>query len=209
MQRIIVQLFLAALIGVNALLLWQNWSLQKQLEIAERSMLVKDNSALVEYEGARVDLRGLYAMPGAGQFFAPLDGAGRPIRSPLTLTVFFSAKTECPMNLSELSLFKKLQSRLKERGQNVIAVSSTDDSVSIKQLLDSAGLDVPLVTVDPADGLSIDQLGLSPLVMPFKVVYDSTYSAIYMRGANNQPRSQDDFEKAVMKFSDWVYAGKF
>lgn len=209
MQKIILQVFFVALIGVNALLLWQNWSLKKQLEIAERGIPVKDNSALVEYEGAKVDLRGLYAMPGGGQFFVPLDDAGRPIRSPLTLTVFFSAKTECPMNLSELALFKKLQSRLKERGQNVIAVSSTDDSVSIKQLLDSAGLDVPLVTVNPADGLSIEQLGLSPLVMPFKVVYDSTFSAIYMRGANNQPRSQDDFEKAVMKFSDWVYAGKF
>lgn len=209
MQKIILQIFLVVLIGVNALLLWQNWSLQKQLEIAERGMRDKNESFLAEHEGVKVDLRGLYAMPGAGRFFAPLDNSGNPAYSPLTLTVFFSAKTECPMNLSELALFKRLHPRLKERGQSVVAVSSADDSVSIKHLLDSAGLDIPLVTVDSGAGLSIDQLGLSPLIMPFKVVYDSTYSAIYMRGANNQPRSQVDFEKAVMKFSDWVYAGKF
>ncbi|MEP0827097.1 MAG: hypothetical protein HRF51_01110 [bacterium] len=207
MQKIILQIFLVALIGVNALLIWQNWSLQKQLEITERSIREKDDSFLAEHEGMKVDLRGLYAMPGGGQFFVPLDNAGQPVRSPLTLTVFFSAKTECPMNLSELGLFKKLHPKLRERGQSMVAVSSTGDSASIKHLLDSAGLEIPLVTVDPADGLSLDQLGLSPLVMPFKVVYDSTYSAIYMRGANNQPRSQDDFEKAVMRLSEWVFAG--
>jgi hypothetical protein len=43
----------------------------------------------------------------------------------------------------------------------------------------------------------MEQAGISPYFMPFKVLFDSTLSAIYMRGADNTPESQADFERAM------------
>ena len=79
-------------------------------------------------------------------------------------------------------------------------MTSQQDSSAIARLLFDDELDVPLICIDSM-WYSFEQLGISPLFMPFKVVYDSTNTAIYMRAADNTPESQAEFERAALRLS--------
>ncbi|GAH90387.1 unnamed protein product [marine sediment metagenome] len=153
------------------------------------------------------DLRGLYTYPGCGAMFVPKNPDGSPVHAPLTLVIFFSAQTTCPASLSEVESYRRLVPVLRERGQDVVAVTSRDDAAVVASFLKKERLDIYLSVSDSEglkDGLTFNWMGISPLFMPFKVLYDSTLTAIYMRGADNTPESQVEFEGAVLWLSEKV-----
>lgn len=155
------------------------------------------------------DLFGAYTYAQFGAWLAPEDANGKRIRSPLTLNVFLSSRTECPSLMSEMEVLRRLEPVLKKRGQRMIAVCDANDSLGVTEILHKEELRVPVIPLAFDDGVTtISVLGISPFSMPFKVVYDSTFSAIYVRGADNTPESQIDFERAVLRLSDLVYRGK-
>ncbi|GAH93236.1 unnamed protein product [marine sediment metagenome] len=153
------------------------------------------------------DLRGVYTYPGIGALFVPKNADGSPKRATLTLVIFFSAQTTCPASLSEIECYRRLVPVFSERGQVVMAVTSRADSAVVASFLKQERLDIYLHVSDSEDledGLTFDRMGLSPLFMPFKVLLDSTLTAIYMRGADNTPESQAEFESAVLWLSEKV-----
>ena len=153
------------------------------------------------------DLRGLYTYPGCGALFVPKNPDGSPVRAPLTLVIFFSAQTTCPASLSEVESYRRLVPVFRERGQDVVAVTSRDDAAVVASFLEQEKLDIYLSVSESEgleDGLTFNWMGISPLFMPFKVLYDSTLTAIYMRGADNTPESQAEFEGAVLWLSEKV-----
>jgi hypothetical protein len=74
-------------------------------------------------------------------------------------------------------------------------------------LLDSAALQVSLIPVE-SEQFSFRQMGISPEFMPFKVLFDSSSTAIYMRGSDNTLESQREFEAAMLRLSALVAEGK-
>ncbi|GAI11734.1 unnamed protein product, partial [marine sediment metagenome] len=153
------------------------------------------------------DLRGLYTYPGFGALFVPKNPDGSPERAPLTLAIFFSAQTTCPASLSEIDSYRRLLPVFRERGQQIVAVTSRDDVAVVASFLKKEKLDI-YISVNESEGLkeglAFEWMGISPLFMPFKVLYDSTLTAIYMRGADNTPESQAEFEGAVLWLSEKV-----
>ncbi|GAH93193.1 unnamed protein product [marine sediment metagenome] len=153
------------------------------------------------------DLRGIYTYPGVGALFVPKNPDGSQVCAPLTLVIFFSAKTACPASLSEVDTYRRLLPVFRDRGQAILAVTTRADSAVVASLLEREKLDISISVSDSADyknGLTFDRMGISPLFMPFKVVYDSTLTAVFMRGANNTPESQAEFEAAMLRLSDWA-----
>jgi hypothetical protein len=68
------------------------------------------------------------------------------------------------------------------------------------------GLNIPLTPVE-SEQFTFRQMGISPDFMPFKVFYDSNYTAVYMRGANNSEQSQTDFMRAARRLSRLAWEG--
>ncbi|GAI14257.1 unnamed protein product, partial [marine sediment metagenome] len=123
------------------------------------------------------------------------------------LVIFFSAQTTCPSSLSEAASYRRLVPVFRDRGQVVVAVASRADSAVVASFLKKEKLDIDLSVSESEgleDGLTFDRMGISPLFMPFKVLFDSTLTCIYMRGADNTPESQAEFESAVLWLSDKV-----
>lgn len=157
--------------------------------------------------GLDQDLRGAYTYPGIGALFVPKNPDGSPVRAPLTLVIFFSAQTKCPASLSEVESYRRLVPVFRERGQVIVAVTSRKDSAVVTSFLEQEKLDIYLSINDSENyenGLTFEQIGISPLFMPFKILYDSTLTAIYLRGADNTPESQAEFEASVLWLSEKI-----
>ncbi|GAI08687.1 unnamed protein product, partial [marine sediment metagenome] len=153
------------------------------------------------------DLRGIYTYPGFGALFMPKNPDGSPECAPLTLVIFFSSQTTCPASLSEVESYRRLLPVFRDRDQAIVAVATRADSAVVASFLKKEKLDIYLSVSDSEDienGLTFDRMGISPLFMPFKVLYDSALTAIYMRGADNTPESQAEFEAAMLWLSDKV-----
>jgi hypothetical protein len=76
--------------------------------------------------------------------------------------------------------------------------------------LSAESLRIPLVLYDPEEsdlGMTFEQIGIAPANMPFKILYDSTFTAIYMRGSDYTPQSQLEFENAMLWLSKAVAKG--
>jgi hypothetical protein len=101
-----------------------------------------------------------------------------------------------------MEVYNRLLPIYEARNQKLIAICPTEDSTAIRELLEKEQLQIPLVSTDSLLNCSFFQLGISPNFMPFKIFYDSTGTAIYMRGANNTPESHADFERAALRLSD-------
>ncbi|MGB5107538.1 MAG: hypothetical protein WBP29_12780 [Candidatus Zixiibacteriota bacterium] len=172
----------------------------------------KDTRAQVSTDSTDLvfgDLFGVYTYAQFGAWFAPEGADGRRVRSPLTLNVFLSSKTECPALLGEMEVLRRLEPLLAQRGQRMIAVCDADDSLAVDSVLRQERLQIPLMPLVFEDGnTTFADLGISSFSMPFKVIYDSTFSAIYVRGADNTPESQADFERAVLRLSSLVNRGE-
>lgn len=188
-----------ALVVFNGILLWQVQSLSQTLKF-----VVGDEARLTILEGRLTDAQGIYTLPTAGQWFLPPEVAST--KAPLNMIIFLSSKMDCPMNLSEFDVFKRLVPLFEERGQRIAAVCSPEDSAYITQLLDSAALSIPLNQAE-SEQFTFSQMGISPGFMPFKVLYDSNYTAIYMRGGDNNSQSQGDFEAAARRLSLLAWEG--
>jgi hypothetical protein len=202
-RKYIYSIIFIAVVILNVILLLQNNHLKKQA----KNTVYEYGSHLLDIGGVTVDLRGAYTYPGFGSYFVPRDAQGRPLRAPLTLAIFLSAETTCPASLGETEVYRRLIPALRDRGQAVVAVTPAKDSANTAAFLNREKLDIPLVVwhVDTSQGaLSLEQMGISPRFMPFKIIYDSTLTAIYMRGADNTPESQADFEKAMLWLSDLI-----
>jgi len=195
------------LILLNLALLWQNRSL-KNREFHQSS--AKDYE--IEIDGVSTDIRGLYTYPGFLKWLKPdvlpQDGA----TAPLTLAIFFSQASKCPSRLHELEVYRRLLPIFEQRGQRIVAIAAPSDSQFVSQGLAADTLGIPLVIYDNDDstglGLTFHALGISPENMPVKILYDSTLTAIYIRGADFTPESQFDFEKAAIRLSELIYTGK-
>lgn len=187
------------LVVFNGILLWQVQSLNRTLKF-----VVGDEAQLTILEGRLTDAQGIYTFPTFGQYLLPLEVAST--KAPLNMVIFLSSKMDCPANLSEIDVFKRLVPLFEERGQRIVAVCSPEDSTNITQLLDSAALSIPLSQVE-SEQFTFSQMGISPGFMPFKVLYDSNYTAIYMRGGDNNSQSQADFEAASRRLSLLAWEG--
>ncbi len=198
-------IIIGVLVLANILLLWQNQELK-----SSRSSLVEPDSISYLYamDTVDTDIRGIYTYPGLGVMLMPHDEAGNPIVKPLTLAICFSAKMSC--RISEVQIYKRLVPVFESRGQSIIAVAYRADSTIVADSLASWELDVPLIIREGhpiASDFTYEQMGISFLNMPFKILYDSTMTAIYIRGANNTPESQHDFEQAMLRLSEFVANG--
>ncbi|MBA7649205.1 hypothetical protein ES703_57000 [subsurface metagenome] len=156
---------------------------------------------------AEYEFRGAYTFPGFGAFFLSENPDGSPERAPLTLVIFFSAQTTCPSSLSEVESYRRLLPVFSERGQRIVAVTTREDYPVVSAFLKHEELDISLNVFgseNPQDGMTLRQMGISPHFCPFKILYDSTLTAIFMRGANNTPESQAEFEATVLWLSEKV-----
>lgn len=170
-----------------------------------------DSSYFMYQDGVALDGRGLYTYPGFGWCFPALDEDSFPRRSPLTLAVFMSAASTCPLRVSEVAVYKRLLPVFDQRGQRIIAVANRSDSAAIADSLSSWALDIPLYLRESSPltaSLTFEQIGIASANMPFKILFDSTQTAIYMRGSNNSPQSQADFERAMLRLSGLVFRGE-
>jgi hypothetical protein len=207
-NRLLIGVAIGLLVGFNILLLIQNGSL-KSNAVAQ----AEGKFHLIPMQGVDVDGRGLYTYPGIGRvFYSFRDEEGFPLKPPpLTLAIFLVARSSCPVRLSEFEAYKRLLPTLEARGQKMIAITTLKDSAAIADTLKNRDLSIPLYAYagdTTIEGLSFEQFGITHGHMPFKVVFDSTYTAIYMRGANNTPESQQEYEKAMLGLSRWVAEGK-
>ncbi len=201
-MKILGVALLVVLLTANAVLIVQNHALRQQVN----AKLQTTSDIVMPIDPTYF---GLYTYAGFGAWLAPEGNDGRRTRSPLTLNVFLSSKTECPSLTSEMEILRKLQPILVDRGQRMVAVCDIDDSLGVAEVLKNEHLQIQLMPFGFEDSnTTFADLGISPLSMPFKVIYDSTFSAIYVRGADNTPESQIDFERAVLKLSDLVYRGE-
>lgn len=210
MNRYILAICFIGLVIINVVLLFQNYNL-KQSQNPEDQIQAVDSSYFVDAEGVDMDIRGIYTYPGLGQMYVPVGEDSMPIVAPLTLSVFFSSESSCPYRTNEVEVYKKLLPVLRDRNQNMVAVVNRPDSAIIYDSLISWELDIPLIVrgMNPElFDLTFAQLGISSMNMPFKVIYDSTLTAIYMRGSNPTPESQHDFEVAVLRLSELVAEGE-
>ncbi|MFH1686132.1 MAG: hypothetical protein ABIE70_01255 [bacterium] len=155
-------------------------------------------------DGSLDDLRGLYTYPTFGQYFWPPETA--VVKVSMSVAVFLTPQISCPWNAMELDSLRTLLPLLIERGQRMVAVCAPGDSVGVAQLLDSVGLSIQLSTAE-SEQFNLSQMGISPGFMPFKVLYDSNYTAIYMRGGDSSPESQSDFMAAARRLSRLAWEG--
>jgi hypothetical protein len=209
MKKIIL-LAIMLLVAANGGLLWKNWMLQG--DISASTAMAADSGVAPDTSWPDVsdmDLQGVYAYPGFGKLLAPTARESGTENPPMTLAIFFSAKTQCSLTLSEMGVYRKLLPILRSRGQAMIAVTMMSDSVTIDSLLKKENLSIPIAAMEKTDqGIDFDKMGLSPHFMPFKVVYDSAFDAIYMRAGDNSAETQASFERAVLKLSALVADGK-
>jgi len=199
MRKWIIFSVIVLLVVFNALLLWQNHSYKNALTVSSAVP-----SYLTEAEGRLEDLRGIYTYPGIGAYFVPTGEDSLPVRSSLTMVIFLSESTTCPMSLGETEVYRRLLPKFRESGQQMVAMTTRNDSAAIAKFLADENLDIPLLATGEDENPNLEQIGISHRAMPFKVLYDSTFTAFYMRGANNSPESQADFESAVLRFSALV-----
>jgi hypothetical protein len=193
-------LIVGVLILLNGVLLWRMQTVSRALRA-----VTGDEAYLTIMDSSLTDMRGVYTYPTLGKyFFRPEDTT---VYRSLSMLIFLSAKTDCPMNMMELDVFKRLVPLFKERGQLLSVACSNDDSAAVAQILDSAGLNVPLCPGESKQ-FSFSQMGISPKFMPFKVLFDSSYTAIYMRGADTTPQSKEGFEAAARRLSDLAWKGQ-
>gem|GEM_PF-3718871 len=172
------------------------------LAVASAIFLIMIWSLSFQSEGSvEPDLRGIYTYPGIGALLVSLDAEGLPVRAPLTLAIFFSAKTSCPSCLSEIASYGRLLPVFRERGQLIVAVTSLEDSAEIATLLQWEEIPVVVSRV----GKTLEEMGISHSFMPFKILFDYNLTAIYMRGADNTPESQADFEAFMLWLSEVVH----
>ncbi|MEW5875889.1 MAG: hypothetical protein AB1752_12005 [Candidatus Zixiibacteriota bacterium] len=179
------------------------------LQSREDIVVTAPQTLLADEEGSKggpAPYAGMYTYPGFGQFFLSSfdSAAGHP--PPLTMVVFLSSETACPANLSETEVLRRIIPSFRSRGHLVLAAADQSDSADVVKWLQTERLEIPLVVADSAGG-SLHDLGISPHFMPFKVLYDSTLTAIYMRGADNTPESQLQFESAAIRISSAVASG--
>ncbi len=192
------------LVAANCALLWKNYGLVGMLAAASPPPADSTNADI-----SSLDMRGMYAYPGFGKGLAPFARQSDSVNPHLTLAIFFSAKTQCSMTLGELPVYKRLLPILRSRGQVMMAITSTEDSLTIDSLLRQDSLRIPIASFEKNDqGIDIEKMGLSHYMMPFKVIYDSSFDAIYMRSADNSPETQASFERAVLRLSALVADGK-
>ncbi len=202
MRKIGVLVLIGILLVMNGFLLWQTHSLRKVL-----NTVVGDEARISMLNGIPTDMRGVYTMPTIGEHFMPEDSF-RKNAPALTMAVFVSTKTNCSMCLSEFEVLKRLIPAFESKGQRIVAVCAPEDSLEMVEYLKSISFEVPLATII-SEECNFSQMGISPKFMPFKVLFDSTYTAIYMRGANNTPESQLEFEAAMLRLSEFVANGVF
>ena len=210
MKANILTICFLGLVIINVVLLLQNYNL-KQYQIPEAQIQAVDSSFVVTIEGVDLDLRGLYTSPSLGALYAPTDEDDSPIVASLTLSIFLSSNSSCPYRTNEVEVYKRLLPVFRKRNQNMVAVVNRPDSAEMYDSLISWELDSPLIVrgMNPESfDFTFAQLGFSSMNMPFKVLYDSTFTAIYMRGSNPTPESQHDFEVAVLRLSELVAEGK-
>ncbi len=200
MRKIGMWTLFGVLLVMNGILLWQSYSLRKVLRT-----IAGDEAIISLIEGYPTDMRGVYTMPTIGKYFMPEELQPQPA-PPLSMAIFMSSKSECGMNLAEFEVFKRLLPEFESRGQRIVAVCAPEDSLNMAIFLDSVEFEVPLAAVW-SDQFNFNQMGISPKFMPFKVLYDSTYTAIYMRGGDNTWESQAEFEAAMLRLSRWVAEG--
>lgn len=197
----------AILIALNLFLLMQNHDLKVGIPSAASA-----TATTAQLDGSEFDLKGIYTYPGFGAWMVPRDSLGHPKVAPLTLVVFLSRGSSCPSRLSEVAVYQRLLPVFQQRGQQIIAVAAPLDTANICEHLSAGALGIPLVTYDPEDtmsvGLTFEEMGISPDNMPFKVLFDSSFTAIYMRGSDNTPESQKEFEDAMLGLSRWVAEGR-
>lgn len=200
--RVTIAPLLIASLCCNVILLMQYRAMQH-----ERESVSSGTSS--QLTGIDPTYFGLYTYAGFGAWLVPEGPDGRRARAPLTLNVFLSSRSECPALTSELEILGRLLPVLESRGQRMIANCESDDSIGVQAILRDGSLSIPLLPIAFEDSdVTLADLGISPLSMPFKIIYDSTFSAIYVRGADNTPESQADFERAVLRLSRLVHEGK-
>ncbi|MBK7142841.1 MAG: hypothetical protein IPH75_12255 [bacterium] len=200
MRKFGIWLLIGLLLICNGILLWQTQTLRQEL-----LAVAGPEAYLSLMDGSLTDARGVYTLPTFGQFLMPADSAGRV--PPLSLAIFLSTSSNCQTAIMEMDVFKRLAPEFEQRGQRIIAVCAPEDSLAIAQVLDSATLRIPLIPVE-SEQFSFRQMGISPEFMPFKVLFDSTATAIYMRGSDNTAASQLEFEAAMLRLSALVADGK-
>ncbi len=157
-------------------------------------------------EGEYFDLRGFYASANFGQCMYERDTS-----SNLSMVVLLAAAQECWPCLTEIERLKEIDSIYKSRGQHVYVLTSTTDSAFIENLLEERGWDVELVPIfgiESGLGMNFFKMGISARATPFKIIFDSTMTAIYMRGANITPESQEVFRNAALKLSELAMDGQ-
>jgi len=193
-RKAVWPILFGVLLIANGALLWQNRTLSHSL-IAMTPPQV-DQPANGEES---LDVRGIYTLPSLGRYFLP-DTVVEHAPT-MSIVVFLSTKTTCPASMSEIDVFKRLLPELQRRNQTVVAVCAPEDSAGVASFLDSVALSVPLTPVASTQ-FSFEQMGISTEFMPFKIVLDSTFTAVYMRGSDNSAESQEEFERAVRFLSD-------
>jgi hypothetical protein len=200
---------IVVLAGLNIYLLARGRDTQSEASVSPTESFTPGDTTKDDIHWAYA---GCYTYPEFGKYVVPYNDDGTPQRSPLTLSIMFASATTCPAVLSEFGVFRRLVPILREHGQQVIATCAPADTLEIAALLKQEGLDIPLTHLEAEadDGrkVPIIDMGISPLFMPFKVLYDSTLTAIYVRGADNSPESQADFERAVLRLSSLVQRGE-
>jgi hypothetical protein len=202
MKSVVAGIIVVVLLALSVALFLQNRDLRGTIQAEQ-----EQPSFLTRYGDSYQDLRGIYTYPGIGALVLADSEGQPPPPASLTLAVFLSAETTCPVSLSEGEVFRRLTDRFRDRGQAVVAISSHRDSVAIAAQLADWKLDVPHVIGTDDTSMTFAQMGISPQFMPFKILYDSTMTAVYMRGADNTPASQAQFEQAALRLSDWCATG--
>ena len=130
-----------------------------------------------------------------------------PSKTHFSLVVFLAAKTvgdkdNCPPCLFEFDNFKRLDSLFKTRNQKLLFAVERPDSSAVADYIKKVDMKNELLVLAPDSGLSLYQMGISYRSMPFKIVFDSSFNPIYMRGANSTKGTQLEFENAVKFLSD-------
>ncbi|MDX9858826.1 MAG: hypothetical protein RBT76_13625 [candidate division Zixibacteria bacterium] len=198
MKKVMIPTAFVILVVLNVMLLIQNFQLKEVIQKQD-----EQPSFLVDYGGVYEDLRGIYTYPGIGRMIVA-DGAPIEEVPSLTLAVFLSSETTCPVSMSEAHVFRNLLPVFKEREQSIVAICTLRDSSAIAQQLDDWELEIPLVIGADDTSMTFAQMGISSRFMPFKILYDSTMTAVYIRGADNTPESQEDFERAALWLSEML-----
>jgi hypothetical protein len=157
-------------------------------------------------EGEYFDVRGYHSSANFGQFMYERDTS-----SNLSMVVLLAAAQECWPCLTEIERLKEIDSVYNSRGQRVFVLTSTVDSAAIAELLEERKWDVevvPIFGLESGLGMNFYKMGISAGATPFKIIFDSTMTAIYMRGANITPESQEVFQNAALNLSELAMAGK-